>query len=82
MNRCEFIEYDSKMKDVREALLKDNIALDICRNDIHISVIKDIMENEEIQGFIAMVDGKYAGFVFFKNEYDTIYLSLIATKSK
>jgi ribosomal protein S18 acetylase RimI-like enzyme len=81
-NKIILIEYDSSKTEIAEALLKDNVAKKICRDLIHISCIEDILKSEEINGYIAKVDDEYVGFVFFKHNYDTFYLSLIATKPK
>ena len=80
LEKCDFIDYDASKKEISKALLKDKTAAKICRDLINDECIKDILENEEIKGYI--VDGKYYGFIFFKHLYDTFYLSLLATKPK
>lgn len=82
LDKCVFIDYDASKKELCEALLKDKTAAKICRNLIHDDCIEDVLKNEEIKGYIAMVDGEYVGFIFFKHLFDTYYLSLIATKAK
>ena len=82
INKCDFIEYDVSKKDIKDTLLKNNLAMDICRNTISEEAIVDILESDEINGYIAVMDGKYIGFVFYKQNYDTFYLSLIATLPK
>ena len=78
----KLIEYDVSKKDIREKLLKDNVAYDICRQLVHIETIEDVLCCEDIKGYIAVVKNKYVGFVLFKQNYDILYLSLIGTMSK
>lgn len=80
--KYKFINYDATKTEICEELLKDKTASKICRDLINDTCIEDILKSEEITGYIAVVDGKYAGFIFFKHLYDTFYLSLIATKPK
>ncbi len=82
LERCDFIEYDTSKKEISEALLKNKTAANICRDLINDECIKDILENKEIKGYIAIIDNKYSGFIFFKHLCDTLYLSLLATKPK
>jgi len=82
LDKIEFIYYKSDNLKVHQAIMKDNIGKEICRNLIHEGVIDDIMTNKEIEGYVAIIDDKYVGFVFFKHFCDTVYLSLIATRSK
>ena len=80
--KIEFVDYDASKKEITEALLKDNTAEKICRDLIGLSCIEDILKSEEINGYIAIIDGEYVGFVFFKHLFDTFHLSLIATRPK
>jgi len=82
LNKCELIDYNSSKKDICEELLKDKVAKKICRDLIHDDCIEDILKSNEIKGYIAIANGEYIGFIFFKINYDTYYLSLIATKPK
>lgn len=82
LNKCMFITYDSTKIDIYKSLIKDNSAKNICRNLIHESTIDDILTNPETKGYVAKIKDEFIGFIFFKHEYDTYYLSLIATKPK
>ena len=82
LDKIEFIYYKSDNKKVYEDLIKENNGKDICRGLIHPGVIEELLTSEEIEGYVALIDGKYVGFVFFKHFYDTVYLSLIATRPK
>ena len=82
LENIEFINYKSDNLKVYQDLTKDNKAKEICRGLIHEGAIDDIITSEEIEGYIAKINGEYVGFVFFKHLYDTVYLSLIATKGK
>ena len=82
LEKCVFIEYDDSKTEICEALLKDNITTEICRNLINEERVEEILKNKETNGYIAKVDDKYIGFIFFNQKYDSFYLSLIATKPK
>jgi len=82
LDKIEFINYKSDNKKVYEDLIKDSNGKDICRGLIHPGVIEELLTSEEIEGYVAKINGKYVGFVLFKHLYDTVYLSLIATRPK
>eukprot|EP00483_Globobulimina_turgida_P002034 UN02036 len=82
-NRCLFLRYNNQNmenKKLREELLKNSLAMELSRNMIREDYVLDVVTNQNIIGFIAKVDGKFAGFVLYKHIYDTFYLSLIATR--
>ena len=82
LDKIEFIYYKADNKKVYNDLSKETNGKDICRGLIHPGSIDDIITSEEVEGYVALIDGKYVGFVFFKQFYDTVYLSLIATRPK
>lgn len=81
-NKCTFTTYDSTKIDIYKSFTEDNTVKKICRDLIHESTIDDILTNPETKGYVAKIKDEYIGFIFFKHEYDTYYLSLIATKPK
>lgn len=82
LKKCVFIDYNVSKKEIRDKLLKDNLASKICRDIINEGAIEDILNDKDIRGYIAIVNNEYVGFIFFKENYGTFYLYLIATKSK
>eukprot|EP01084_Bolivina_argentea_P243132 407652_1 len=85
LKQCEFLRYDNRNqenKKLRDDLLHNNLAIEISRNMIREDYVEDTVTNEDIIGFIAKINGVYAGYVLYKHIFDTFYLSLIATKPK
>jgi len=82
LDKIKFINYNNKCEDIKKELLENKLASKICRDLVSIDAIEDILECDDIEGFIAYINNKIVGFVFFKHNYDVLYLSLIATLPK
>jgi len=61
---------------------EDNEAVTICRGAVEEGYIIDTFCEEDIQGYIAKIEGQYAGFILFKKVKGYYYLSLVGTKPK
>ena len=96
LDRIELIYYDNEYTDDEEdnkihekiyedLIVNDTKGVEICRNLIAVEYIQDVFLDEDIMGYIAKVDGEYAGFIMFKQpdkDINELYLSLVATKPK
>jgi len=82
LDKIKFVNYTNKNTDIKKELLENKLATKICRGLVSIDTIEDILECDEIEGFIAYINNNIVGFVFFKHNYDVLYLSLIATLPK
>ena len=55
-------------------LVDSKEAIEICRDEIDEDYIRDAFCDVDIQGYIAKIDGQYAGFILFKKVNGYIYL--------
>ena len=58
---------------------------ELCRYTIDQEYIREVFIDTEITGYVAKINGEYAGFILFKksvDDHNELYLSLIATKPK
>jgi len=95
LDRIELIYYDNEYSDdeennkIHSQILEDMVnnkkGAELCRNAIGDGYIQEVFLDEKTMGYIAKIDGEYAGFILFKKpneEYNELYLSLVATKPK
>ena len=95
LDRIELIFYDNEYSDdeqdnkIHAQILEDMVdnkkGMELCRNVIDEGYIQEVFLDEKIMGYVAKIDGEYAGFILFKKqdeEYNELYLSLVATKPK
>jgi len=95
LEKIELIYYDNEYSDdteinkkhgkIYEDLVNDKKAFELCRDAVGEGYIQDTFLDENIMGYIAKIDGEYVGFILFKKpdeDYNELYLSLVATKPK
>ena len=95
LEKIELTYFDNRYSDDKEdnekheQLLKDLVenkkATELCRGAIDEGYIEEVFLDEEIMGYVAKINGEYAGFILFKKpneDYNELYLSLVATKAK
>ncbi len=95
LDRIELIYYDNEYTDNEEnnkihaQILEDMVdnkkGMELCRDAIGNGYIEEVFLDEKIMGYVAKIDSEYAGFIMFKKpdeDYNELYLSLVATKPK
>lgn len=95
LEKIELTYFDNKYSDdekdnkKHEQILKDLIenkkASELCRGSIDDGYIEETFLDIDIMGYVAKIKGEYAGFILFKKpneDYNELYLSLVATKAK
>ena len=95
LEKIELIYYDNEYSDdteinkkhgkIYEDLVDNCEAMKLCRDVVDYDYIQNTFLDENIMGYIAKIDGEYVGFILFKKpdeDYNELYLSLVATKPK
>ena len=80
-------EDEKKFSKIGSDLIDGGEAFAMCRGAIDNDYIKDEFYDKDMMGYVAKINGEYAGFILFKKqEYDDaepdLYLSLIGTLPK